>query len=145
MQNKYHGAIKIRENTILSILLMGDLNIFEIIKQNIKVEDFKESINKKIAQKLYEELEKGNSNINSIIDKLDEEEQSRITQIMADDYGIEDVEKAIDDIIKSYEKEKLTKRKFEIVELIETENDETKKSELGKELSNVIIRLSKLK
>lgn len=124
---------------------MGDLNIFEIIKQNIKVEDFKESINKKIAQKLYEELEKGNSNINSIIDKLDEEEQSRITQIMAEDYGIEDVEKAIDDIIKSYEKEKLTKRKFEIVELIETENDETKKSELGKELSNVIIRLSKLK
>ncbi len=124
---------------------MGDLNIFQIIKQNIKVEDFKDSINKKIAQKLYEELEKGNSNINGIIDKLDEEEQSRITQIMAEDYGIEDVEKAIDDIIKSYEKEKLTKRKFEIVELIETETDETKKSNLGKELSDVIIKLSKLK
>ena len=124
---------------------MGELNIFEIIKQNIKVEDFKDTINKKIAQKLYEELEKGNSNINSIIDKLDEEEQSRITQIMAEDYGIEDVEKAIDDIIKSYEKEKLTKRKFEIVELIENETDETNKSNLGKELSEVIIKLSKLK
>ena len=94
---------------------------------------------------MYEELEKGNSNINSIIDKLDEKEQSRITEIMADDYGIEDVEKAIDDIIKTYEKERLTKRKFEIVELIETENDEIKKSELGKELSDVIIKLSKLK
>ena len=127
------------------MLLIGDQNIFEIIKQNIKVEDFKDSINKKIAIKLYEELEKGNSNINSIIDNLDEEEQSRITEIMADDYGIEDVEKAIDDIIKTYEKERLTKRKFEIVELIETENDEIKKSELGKELSDVIIKLSKLK
>ena len=39
---------------------MGDFNIFEIIRQNIKVEDFKESINKRIAQKLYEEWEKGN-------------------------------------------------------------------------------------
>ena len=124
---------------------MGELNIFEIIKQNIKVEDFKDTINKKIAHKLYEELEKGNSNINSRIDKLDEEEQSRITQIMAEDYGIEDVEKAIDDIIKSYEKEKLTKRKFEIVELIENETDETNKRNLGKELSEVIIKLSKIK
>lgn len=124
---------------------MGDLNIFQIIRQDIKVEDFKDKVNRKIAQKLYEELEKGNSNINGIIDKLEEEEQGRITEIMADDYGIEDVEKAIDDIIKSYEKERLTKKKFEIVELIEQQTDEMKKAELGKELSNIIIRLSKLK
>ena len=124
---------------------MGEINIFQIIKQNIKVEDFKDSINKKIAIKLYEELEKGNSNINSIIDKLNEEEQSRITEIMADDYEIEDIEKAIDDIMKSYEKEKLTKRKFELVELIEKETDEMKKSDLEKELTNIIIKLSKLK
>ena len=127
------------------MLLIGDQNIFEIIKQNIKVEDFKDSINKKIAIKLYEELEKGNSNINSIIDNLDEEEQSRITEIMADDYEIEDIEKAIDDIMKSYDKEKLTKRKFELVELIEKETDEMKKSDLEKELTNIIIKLSKLK
>lgn len=139
------NAIKRRENTILSMLLIGDQNIFEIIKQNIKVEDFKDSINKKIAIKLYEELEKGNSNINSIIDNLDEEEQSRITEIMADDYEIEDIEKAIDDIMKSYDKEKLTKRKFELVELIEKETDEMKKSDLEKELTNIIIKLSKLK
>ena len=142
---KISEATKKRENTILSMLLMGEINIFQIIKQNIKVEDFKDSINKKIAIKLYEELEKGNSNINSIIDKLNEEEQSRITEIMADDYEIEDIEKAIDDIMKSYEKEKLTKRKFELVELIEKETDEMKKSDLEKELTNIIIKLSKLK
>ena len=139
------NTIKRRENTILSMLLIGDQNIFEIIKQNIKVEDFKDSINKKIAIKLYEELEKGNSNINSIIDNLDEEEQSRITEIMADDYEIEDIEKAIDDIMKSYEKEKLTKRKFELVELIEKETDEMKKIDLEKVLTNIINKLSKLK
>ena len=74
-------TVKKRENTILSILLMGELNIFQTIKQNISIEDFKDIINKKIAKKLYEELEKGNSNINSIIDNLNEEEQSRITEI----------------------------------------------------------------
>lgn len=138
-------AIKKRENTILSLLLTGELNIFEIIEKNIKVEDFKDNINKNIAQKLYEELRKGNSNINSVIDNLDEEEQGRITEIMADDYEIDDMEKAIDDIIKSYEKDKLTSRKFELVELMENETDEIKRNALGQELNNVIIQISKLK
>ena len=138
-------TIKKRENTVLSILLTGELNIFEIIEKNIKVEDFKDNINKNIAQKLYEELRKGNSNINSVIDNLDEEEQGRITEIMADDYEIDDMEKAIDDIIKSYEKDKLTSRKFELVELMENETDATKRNALGQELNNVIIQISKLK
>lgn len=138
-------SIKKRENTILSILLMGDVTIFQVIRENIKVEDFKDSLNQKIAKKLYEEFEKGNSNINSIIDTLSEEEQSHITFIMAEDYGIEDVEKAIDDIMQAYEKERLTERKFEIVELIETASDENQKKELGKELSEIIIRLAKIK
>ena len=138
-------TIKRRENTILSLLLTGELNVFEIIEKNIKVEDFKDNINKNIAQKLYEELRKGNSNINSVIDNLDEEEQGRITEIMADDYEIDNMEKAIDDIIKSYEKDKLTSRKFELVELMENETDEIKRNALGQELNNVIIQISKLK
>ena len=138
-------TIKKRENTILSLLLTGELNIFEIIEKNIKVEDFKDNINKNIAQKLYEELRKGNSNINSVINNLDEEEQGRITEIMADDYEIDNMEKAIDDIIKSYEKDKLTSRKFELVELMENETDEIKRNALGQELNNVIIQISKLK
>ena len=59
-------ATKRRENTVLAILLMGDLNIFQIIKQNINPEDFKDELNKEIAKIMYEEFEKGNSNINSI-------------------------------------------------------------------------------
>lgn len=138
-------AIKKRENTIISILITGDLNIFEIIKQNIKIEDFQDEINKKIAKKLYEQLEKGNSNINGIIDNLNEEEQNRITMIMAEDYEINDIEKAIDDIIQSYEREKLNNRKFEILELLEQNIEKNKKIELEKELSNIIIRLAKIK
>lgn len=138
-------TIKRRENTVIAILLMGDLNIFEIIRQNISIDDFKDSINKEIAKKLYEEFQKGNSNINSIIDMLKEEEQSHITEIMADDYEIDDVEKAIDDIMQSYEKQKLNDRKFEILELLEKNSDEEAKQNLEKELNDTIIKLIKIK
>lgn len=138
-------AIKVRENTVISILLIGDTNIFQIIKQNIKIEDFKDNRNQKIVQKLYEEFEKGNSNINSILDMLGEEEQNHMTEIMADDYEIQDIEKAIDDIMQSYEKDKLNNRKFEILERLEGNIEEDQKKELEKELSEIIIRLVKIK
>ena len=141
-------ALKRRENTVLAILLNGDLNIYQIIKQNITVEDFKDETNKKIAQKLYEELEKGNSNINGILDELGEEEQSHITEILADDYEIDDVEKAIDDVMRSYEKDKLNDRKFKILETLENRElnlSQEEKNKLGKELSEIIVRLAKMK
>lgn len=137
-------AIKRRENTVISILLTGDISIFQVIQPNIQVEDFKDKTNQEIVKKLYEEFEKGNSNINSIIDMLGEEEQSHITEIMADDYEISDVEKAIDDIMQSYEKDKLNNRKFEILELLEGNIDADQKRGLEKELSDIIIRLVKL-
>lgn len=119
--------VKKRENTVLALLLMGDLNVFKIIKQNITIEDFKDNLNKQIATKLYEELEKGNSNINSILDNLSDEEQNHITAILADDYEINNIEKAIDDIMQSYEKDKLNERKFQILEMLETPIEENQK------------------
>ena len=138
-------AVKRRENTVIALLLMGDLNIFEILRQNIKVEDFQDEVNKKIAQKLYEEFEKGNSNINSIIDTLDQDHQNQITMIMAEDYEIEDLEKAIDDIIQAYKRDKLNNRKLEILELLEKTSNIEEKKELEKELSNIIITLARIK
>ena len=94
---------------------------------------------------MYEEFEKENNNINSILDNLSEEEQNHITAILADDYEIDNIEKAIDDIMQSYEKDKLNERKFEIIELLETKLEEDKKNNLERELSNIIIRLAKIK
>lgn len=144
-QEEIPGTIIKRENTVLAILLTGDSNVFQIIKQNIQIEDFKDTINQEIAKKLYEEFEKGNSNINSVIDTLGEEEQSHITEIMADDYEIDDLEKAIDDIMQGYERDKLNSRKFEIIELLEGNLEANQKRELEKELSEIIIRLAKMK
>ena len=97
---------------------------------------------------MYEELEKGNSNINAILDELGEEEQNHITEILADDYEIDDIEKAIDDVMQSYQKDKLTERKFEILGLLEKQDsnlDNEEKVKLGKELNDIIIRLAKMK
>lgn len=138
-------AVKRRENTVIALLLMGDLNIFEILRQNIKVENFQDEVNKKIAQKLYEEFEKGNSNINAIIDNLEQDEQNQITMIMSEDYEITDIEKAIDDVVQAYEREKLNTRKFEILDLLDKNLENDQKKELEKELSNIIIRLAKIK
>ena len=137
--------IKRRENTIISILLSGELSVFEIIKQNIKAEDFQDGINREIAKKLYEEFEKGNSNINGIIDNLNQEQQNQITMIMAEDYEIEDLEKAIDDIIQAYKRDKVNNRKLEILELLEQTSNVEEKKELEKELSNIIITLARMK
>ena len=138
-------TVKRRENTVLAILLTGDHSVYQIIKQNIQIQDFKDVINQKIARKLYEELDNGNSNINGIIDNLTQEEQNHITMIMAEDYGIDDIEKAIDDVIQSYEKERLNERKLKILEELEKQTDENVKKELEKELSDIIIQLAKIR
>ena len=137
--------LKRRENTIIAILLDSNANMFAKIKEQIKPEDFKDSINRKIAEQLYKELEKEDCNINRLIDSFDEETQNHITMVMATDYEIDNLEKAVDDILQKYEKEKLDNRKQEILKQLEIEEDVAKKKELGKELSNIIIILAKIK
>lgn len=137
--------LKRRENTIIAILLDSNANMFAKIKEQIKPEDFKDSVNRKIAEQLYKELEKEDCNINRLIDSFDEETQNHITMVMATDYEINNLEKAVDDILQKYEKEKLDNRKQEILKQLEIEEDVDKKKELGKELSNIIITLAKIK
>ncbi len=137
--------LKRRENTIIALLLDANVNIFQKIKEHIKPEDFRDEINQKIAIQLYQELEKQEANINRLLDTFDEETQNHITAVMATDYEIENAEKAVDDILQKYEKDRLDNRKQEILKQLETEQDGEKKKQLGKELSNIIIALAKIK
>ena len=137
--------IEKRENTIIAILLDNNKEIFNKIKEKIKPEDFKNETNKKIAEQLYEELENENTNINKIIDTFDEETQSHITKIMATDYEITNINKAVEDILVKYERERLENNKKEILKKLEIETETEKKVQLGKELSNIIIALAKIK
>ena len=112
-----------RENIIISILINNPEN-YQYIKQKISIEDFQYDINIKIIKELYQELEKENYNINSVLDKLqDESIQSHLTAIMAEDSGITDNKKAIDDILKKYEREKLEEKRDELIKQSSLEQD----------------------
>ena len=136
-----------RENTIISILINNPEN-FQMIKEHMKIEDFKYDLNIKIVKALYEELEKEDSNISLVLDKIEDEEiKNHLTAIMAEDYGISDSNdtKAIEDILRKYEREKLEKRRDELISLSSTETDAVKRKELGQELNDIILRLVKIK
>ena len=143
--DKIDEDLKRRENTIIALLLDANTNIFQKIKEHIKPEDFKDETNRKIAEQLYIELDKSETNINKLIDTFDEETKNHITMVMATDYEIENIDKAVDDILSKYEREKLDNRKQEILRQLEIEQDNEKKNQLGKELSNIIIKLAKIK
>ena len=151
LNNKENSSTEIkqeiikRENIIISILI-NNPEMYGYIKQNIDIGEFKYDINIKIIKALYDELEKENGNINSILDTLqDDNIQSHLTEIMAEDYGIIDNKKAIDDILKKYEKEKLEKRRDELIKETSLEQDKEKKKKLGVELNEVILKLAKIK
>lgn len=137
--------IKKRENTIIAILINNPED-FTAIKENIKVEDFQDELNKKIAEAIYLELEKGNENVSVVLNHIEDDDiQSHLTEIMAEDYGIIDNQKAIEDIVQKYQRERLEKRRDEILIQEKQETDEQKKKDLRRELNDIIFKLVKIK
>ena len=137
-----------RENIIISLLIDGGEEVYNKIKDIINPNDFKSEANQKIMRRLYEEFEKGNSNINSLVDMFADDEQvvNALAGIMADDYEIEDNKKALDDVINNYQKEKLMARRNEIIQSLNNANlDKEKANELEKELHTLIIKLAQIK
>ena len=135
-----------REKSIIALLIQE--KAYEQIKNEIKVEDFKSDVNKKILRKLYEEYEKGNSNINDVITFFmhDEEVISRLTEIMAEEYEIKNDEKAIRNIINTYKIEKLDTRKMELLEQQPQQNlTKEEKAKIIEEINEIIIEKKLIK
>jgi len=139
-------ATKKKENLIIYLILNYDKEITNIIRSNLIEEDFKFEINKNIIKKIYELIDTGKSTLNILDYFEDEETINHLTMLMADDYEITDVNKCIDDIINSYNKDRLINRRNEILQLID--NEKLTKEEIATletELSNIIIKLAKIK
>ena len=64
---------------------------------------------------------------------------------MAEDYGITEREKGIEDILKTYKKDKLISKRNKIVKEMEETTEVNKTKELENELGKVIIELAKIK
>ncbi len=147
-EKEINPELEKRENIIISLLIDGGEEVYNKIKGIINPNDFKSEANQKIMRRLYEEFEKGNSNINSLVDMFADDEQvvNALTGIMADDYEIEDNKKALDDVINNYQKEKLMARRNEIIQSLNNASlDKEKASELEKELHTLIIKLAQIK
>lgn len=139
------GKLLKRENMIVSLLMNTETNIYNKIKDTILPSDFKDEKNREIATMLYEEYEKGQiKNVLSLFE--DEKIISHITYIMADDYDVTDVDKAVDDILKIYEKEKNIYKRNDILKKLESSNlTSNERVNLENELREIMKRLTKMK
>lgn len=135
-----------REKMVIYILVNYPNETYEKIKEKITIEDIKIKINKQIISKIYEQYEKQITK--NILDNFQEEEIiNYLSGIMADDFGIADINKCIEDLINIYNKEKLINMRNTIIKKLENSDnmnaDEIKN--LEKELNDVILKLAKVK
>lgn len=148
IDNAINPAIMKRENMVIYLLINHTENVYEQLKENIKPEDFKDEKNSQILKKLYEELEKGNINTSHLLDWFENQEIiNHITEIMTYEFEITDVQKAIEDVIGIYGKEKLVAKRNQILKQLEhTENlNENEIKSLEDELNDIILKLAKIK
>ena len=135
-----------KEKLVIYLLINEYSKSYEKIAKLITLNDIQDETNRQILKKMYEEFQKGNINTNQIVDWFqDENIISRITEIMAEDFEITDVNKAIDDLINVYEKQKLVNRRNEILKQLDTEKNVENMKELEKELNDIILKLAKIK
>lgn len=147
-EEKISSSIVRRENLIIYLLVNYPDEAYKTIKDNISLDEIKSEKNKKIIQKLYEELEKGNNNVTAMLDVFKEDEiVNHLSGIMATDFEITEVKKCIEDVIVNYEKDKLIAKRNNIIKQLENTNELTKDevANLEKELSGLIIKLARMK
>lgn len=135
-----------RENVIIYLLINGNSQERENIKNNIKKEDLKYMLNQQLIEKIYEAIEQ-NKEVNNILDSMEDKDLiSHFTSLMADDYEISDNSKCIEDIITSYNKERIIERRNEILTKLEDKNNTKEEiASFERELSEIILQLAKMK
>ena len=141
-------AIIKRENMIIYLLINNFRESYENIVTNIFADDFKLESNKLLFETiLNSEVEESDKILQLISNIEDPEIQSHVSEILVTDYEINSVNKCIEDLVNTYNKERLTNRKMEIIQLLENSSSLSKEniSELEKELNDIIIELAKRK
>lgn len=143
---KIDESIIKREKMVIYILVNYPQESYEKIKDTILVDNIKAEINKKIVSKIYELYTQGKTS--NILDSFDDEEAiNYLSGIMADDFGILDINKCIEDLLTTYNKEKLVNKRNEIIRKLENTSNMTNEEihELEENLNDVILKLAKVK
>ncbi len=135
-----------RENLIILLLINEGKKVYEKIKDEIKPSDFQDEKNKKIVQVLYEELEKGD--ISNVIGLFNEDEEliSHITYILSKDLEINDLDKAINDLINKFLITKLLEEKNSILEQLVSEKlDKEQTTKIENRLQEISLKIASIK
>ena len=143
---KIDESIIKREKMVIYILVNYPQESYEKIKDTILVDNIKAEINKKIISKIYELYTQGKTS--NILDSFDEEEiVNYLSGIMAEDFGISDINKCIEDLLTTYNKEKLLAKRNEIIKKLENTSDMSAEEihNLEAKLNEVILKLAKVK
>jgi DNA primase len=135
------------ESLVIYLLINYPDKSFERLKKLIDNNVIKIERNKAIINKLYEEHEKGNINIENILDLFEDEiTVNYLSGIMSSDFEITDVDKCIEDVFVTYRKELLLQRRNEILGKIDNSNlTKEEVANLEAQLNEVIIQLAKIK
>ncbi len=141
---KVDESIIKREKMVIYILVNYPEESYNAIKNTITPEDIKSELDKKIIEKIYEKYESNSTS--DILDQFEEEEViNYLSGIMADDFGITDINKCIEDLLNTYNKEKLVNKRNEIIKKLENNNTSEETAKLEQELNEIILKLAKVK
>lgn len=146
-EQKVDEAVLKREKMLIYVLINYPEESYQKLQQVITSDLMKLEKNKQIVKKLYEEIEKGNSSNNILEQFEDTDTINYLSGIMAYDFEITDINKAIDDLIATYTKERLVNRRNVIIKQLDNTQGLTKEEVaiLGKELNEIILKLAKIK
>ena len=143
---KIDESIIKREKMVIYILLNYPKESFARIKDIITVGEIKTEMNKDIISKIYEQYASGKEG--NILDLFtDEQTINYLSGIMADDFGVTDVNKCIEDLLNIYNKERLVNERNDILKKLENTSSLTQEesNELVKRLNDVILKIAKVK
>jgi DNA primase len=147
--NKYVSNVNIRkrqEQYLIALLVFSNDKIREDILNVIDENIFENVSLKNLYNKIIQLSKEYELNKIDILSKLrDEDLVKDLTDIMYIDLNNIDKDKLLKDIIKFVKKDRLNKRKFEILEIVDKTNNIEEKDILHTELSQILIELSKLK
>lgn len=135
---------RVHDERMLISLLSIDNRMYEAVKDKITEEDFTDEENKRVYRNVVERLENKKGIVpGELLNILSEETANDFTRIIQKECNCEDNFKAVMDIIKRMEINKLQKRKQEILGLLGN-RDRLPKGDVEKltlELNSIIIKM----
>lgn len=147
IENKIDEATLKKEKMIIYLLINFPKESFERIKNVISLDLIKSEKNKIILEKLYSKLSLNLDTENVIGWFEDEEIINYISGILAYDFEISDINKAIDDIEKNYIKEAKIKQRNLIINKLDGKANLTEEEVaiLENDLNKIILELARMK